>query len=203
VSGQFHDPATLPPGKRAHGTHWIGGWVGHKTGLDNMERRKILAVSGLELWPLGCPAHSLLLYQLCTNHLVLKEFIKNKITSTLHLLLLLWLYSPLLGLGLLGWGISPSERPLPKHKINGHNTDIHALGGIWTHDPSVRASKNSSCLRPRSHCDWHFAIKILVILMASWPLLQSWNKNTATHHFKATDVYVAPSPLSPKCSVHM
>jgi hypothetical protein len=28
VSGRLHAPATLPPGKEPHGTHWIGGWVG-------------------------------------------------------------------------------------------------------------------------------------------------------------------------------
>jgi hypothetical protein len=31
--------------------------------------------------------------------------------------------------------------------------DIHALGGIRTHDPSFRASEYSSCLRPRDHSD--------------------------------------------------
>jgi hypothetical protein len=43
--------------------------------------------------------------------------------------------------GLLGRGISPSQ------------TNIHALSGIRTHDPSVRASEDSSCLRPRDHYD--------------------------------------------------
>jgi hypothetical protein len=33
------------------------------------------------------------------------------------------------------------------------HTDIHALCGIRAHDPSVRASEDSSCLRPRGHCD--------------------------------------------------
>jgi hypothetical protein len=28
VSGQFHIPSVVPLGKRAHRTHWIGGWVG-------------------------------------------------------------------------------------------------------------------------------------------------------------------------------
>jgi hypothetical protein len=40
-----------------------------------------------------------------------------------------------------------------KYKINAHNTDIHALSGIRTHDPSVRANEDSPCLRPRGHCD--------------------------------------------------
>jgi hypothetical protein len=33
------------------------------------------------------------------------------------------------------------------------HTDIHSLSGIRTHDPSIRASEDSSCLRPRGHCD--------------------------------------------------
>jgi hypothetical protein len=33
------------------------------------------------------------------------------------------------------------------------HTDIYALSGNQTHDPSVRASEDSSCLRPRCHCD--------------------------------------------------
>jgi hypothetical protein len=28
------------PGKTATGTHWIGGWVGPRNGLDNMEEIK-------------------------------------------------------------------------------------------------------------------------------------------------------------------
>jgi hypothetical protein len=35
------------------------------------------------------------------------------------------------------------------------HTGIHALSGIQTHDPSVRASEDGSCLRPRGHCDRH------------------------------------------------
>jgi hypothetical protein len=33
------------------------------------------------------------------------------------------------------------------------HTDIHVVSGIRIHDPSVRASKDSSCLRPRGDCD--------------------------------------------------
>jgi hypothetical protein len=29
------------PGERAPGTHWIGGWIGLRTGLDAVEKRKI------------------------------------------------------------------------------------------------------------------------------------------------------------------
>jgi hypothetical protein len=38
VSGQFHTPA--------HGTHWIGGWVGPTAGLNGMEKRKSLVPAG-------------------------------------------------------------------------------------------------------------------------------------------------------------
>jgi hypothetical protein len=51
----------------------------------------------------------------------------------------------------------PVARPLPTqdntNRINA-NTDIHALSGIRTHNPSVRASEDSSCLRPRGRCYW-------------------------------------------------
>jgi hypothetical protein len=68
-----------------------------------------------------------------------------------------WSYTQ--SVGLLGRGISPSQdlylhTEQHKHRINAHNTDIHASSEIRTHDPSVRASEDSSCLRPRGHCDW-------------------------------------------------
>jgi hypothetical protein len=58
--------------------------------------------------------------------------------------------------GLLGRVISPSQglylhTGQHKHRISAHNTDIHALSGIPTHDPSDRASEVGSCLRPRGH----------------------------------------------------
>jgi hypothetical protein len=50
-------------------------------------------------------------------------------------------------------------RPLPKHRTRQtqfkhvHTPNVHALSGIQTHNPSVRASENSSCLRPLGYCD--------------------------------------------------
>jgi hypothetical protein len=38
------------------------------------------------------------------------------------------------------------------------HTDIRALSGIRTHDPSVRADEGSSCLRTRGYCDRLFII---------------------------------------------
>jgi hypothetical protein len=43
----------IAPGKAAPGTHWIGGWVDPRTGLDDLEKRKFLTLPGLELRPLG------------------------------------------------------------------------------------------------------------------------------------------------------
>jgi hypothetical protein len=57
--------------------------------------------------------------------------------------------------GLLGRVISPSQgRYLHtrqhKHRMDAH-TNIRALSGIRTHNPSVRANEDSSCLRPHGH----------------------------------------------------
>jgi hypothetical protein len=46
------------PGESAPGIHWIGGSVGPRTGLDDVERRKILPLPGFELRSLGRPARS-------------------------------------------------------------------------------------------------------------------------------------------------
>jgi hypothetical protein len=55
-------------------------------------------------------------------------------------------------------GDQPVARPLPTHRTTqtqNNNRDIHAFSGILTYDPSVRATEDSSCLRPRGHCDRH------------------------------------------------
>jgi hypothetical protein len=50
VSGQRHAPAALlPPGKGPPvpiGTHWTGGWVGPRAGLDTEATGKIFALAG-------------------------------------------------------------------------------------------------------------------------------------------------------------
>jgi hypothetical protein len=50
--------------ERAPCTHWIRGCVGRRAGLDDVEKRKILTLPGLELLPLVRPAHSQSLYRL-------------------------------------------------------------------------------------------------------------------------------------------
>jgi hypothetical protein len=42
VSGQRHAPAALYPRGKDPRTHWIGGWVGPRAGLDAGDTRKIL-----------------------------------------------------------------------------------------------------------------------------------------------------------------
>jgi hypothetical protein len=100
--------------------------------------------------------------------------------SLIQSLIYQWHYSPLLdpglffsfvifftqSVGLLGRGISPSQgRYLYtgqyKRRINAH-TDINALSWIRTHDPSVRASEDSSYLRPPGHCDRQFVISSMM-----------------------------------------
>jgi hypothetical protein len=41
VSGQFHVPAALHPGKEPSDTYWIGRWVGTRAVLDAVVKRKI------------------------------------------------------------------------------------------------------------------------------------------------------------------
>jgi hypothetical protein len=39
VSGQLHDAAALTLGENALCTHWIGGWVGLRAGLDAVGKK--------------------------------------------------------------------------------------------------------------------------------------------------------------------
>jgi hypothetical protein len=49
-------PFHFNPGEKAPGIHWIGDCMLPRSGVDDVERRKILPLLGLELWPLGRPA---------------------------------------------------------------------------------------------------------------------------------------------------
>jgi hypothetical protein len=52
-------PRQLYPRGKSSGTHWIGGWVDPRAGLDDMEKlKKFLTLPGLKLRPLGLPARS-------------------------------------------------------------------------------------------------------------------------------------------------
>jgi hypothetical protein len=72
--------------------------------------------------------------------------------------------------GLLGRGISPSQGlylhiEQRKHRKSAHNTNIHAFSEIRTHDPSVRASEDISCLRLRGQCD---RLSCLLVKLNLW-----------------------------------
>jgi hypothetical protein len=54
----------LIPGERAPGTHWIGGWVGPRAGLGNVEERKFLTLPELKLRDVGLPARNQSLHRL-------------------------------------------------------------------------------------------------------------------------------------------
>jgi hypothetical protein len=47
------------------------------------------------------------------------------------------------------------------------HTNIHALSGMRTHDPSVRASEDISCFRPRGHCDRQTKIRMFKTIILS------------------------------------
>jgi hypothetical protein len=49
-------------GERVPSTHWIGGWLCPRAGLDDVEKRKILPLPGLKIRPLGRPVSSQSLY---------------------------------------------------------------------------------------------------------------------------------------------
>jgi hypothetical protein len=57
----------LTNGERTPGIHWIGGWVDPRTGLNDVEKRKLLTLPGLELRPLGHPARS---QSICRLHYI-------------------------------------------------------------------------------------------------------------------------------------
>jgi hypothetical protein len=40
-------PGRFTTGEKAPSTHWIGGWVDPRAGLDDVEKRKFLNLSGL------------------------------------------------------------------------------------------------------------------------------------------------------------
>jgi hypothetical protein len=57
-------PGHFTSKERAPSTHWIGGWVDPRAGLDDAEKRKFLTVSGFKLRPLSRPACNQSLYRL-------------------------------------------------------------------------------------------------------------------------------------------
>jgi hypothetical protein len=60
-------------------------------------------------------------------------------------------------------GDQPVARPLPTHRTaqtQNKRTDMHISSGIRTHDFSVWAGENSSCLRPSGHYDQKYRSQV-------------------------------------------
>jgi hypothetical protein len=72
-------PRRITSRERAPGTHLIGGWVGPRAGLDDVEMRKFLILPGLELRSLGFPVHSQSLSRLLLLLLLLLLFVALKL----------------------------------------------------------------------------------------------------------------------------
>jgi hypothetical protein len=65
ASGQLHAPAVFTSGEDASGTHWIGGLVSPRAGLNALEKGKNVPLPGIEpiiciisqLWFVGRRCH--------------------------------------------------------------------------------------------------------------------------------------------------
>jgi hypothetical protein len=66
----------LYPREKNPPTHWIVGWVGPRIGPDDVERRRILTLQGLELGSFGRPA----LGRVPVKVLLSRDRIKNTIS---------------------------------------------------------------------------------------------------------------------------
>jgi hypothetical protein len=69
--------------------------------------------------------------------------------------------------GLLEWRISLKQgcylHRMTQTQNKCRQTDIHALHGIQTHDPSVQVGKAISCFSLCSCCDWHIMVRKYLI----------------------------------------
>jgi hypothetical protein len=120
---------------------------------------------------------------LCQRSLIIGKLQSNLLLINIFEHFFQWLYSPLEPWPLLFQfhdhftdGRTPWANyqlvagPLPKHRITQtqnkhiHTPNIHALCGIRTHDPSVRASEDTSCHRPRGYCLRHLNISKLQVI---------------------------------------
>jgi hypothetical protein len=98
-------PGRFTSGESAPGTDWIGGWADPRAGPNDMEKRKFLALPGLELRSLGRPVHNQSLYRLrypgsSVIHKLLNNLRRKLTLWTWIIFSHQWLYSLLLGPGL-------------------------------------------------------------------------------------------------------
>jgi hypothetical protein len=64
IVGGASRPCRFTLGERTPGTQWIGGWVGPRAGMDDVENRKILILTGTRTSTPRSPSHSQSLYRL-------------------------------------------------------------------------------------------------------------------------------------------
>jgi hypothetical protein len=64
VSYNCEQRSSFTTGERAPGTYWLGGWVGPRASLDDVEKKQFLTLPELELRPLGHPARGPSVYRL-------------------------------------------------------------------------------------------------------------------------------------------
>ena len=83
--------------------------------------------------------------------------------------------------------ISATQRPLPDNTHHSQETDIHATGGIRTHNPNKRAAADP-CLSPRGH--WDPFIQLL-----------HWNRESPNHSalYKLRTETFFMCPTNPLC----
>jgi hypothetical protein len=77
-------PGRFTPGERIPGTHWIGGWVDPRAGLDNLEKRKFLTLPGLEPRSLSLKPIASLYTDYATRLLVLDRRLRKKYINIEH-----------------------------------------------------------------------------------------------------------------------
>jgi hypothetical protein len=91
----------------------------------------------------------------------------------------------------------PVARPLPTHRTTQTQNNAHrhpAASAIWTHDPSVPAGEDGSCLRLRGHCDW---LTRFMGTPNSMRILYNTSLLTESHDFlKSTNSWCAVSLYS-------
>jgi hypothetical protein len=75
-------PLLLYPRGKSPGTHWIGGCVDPRVGLDAVEKRRFLILPGPELRPLGRPARSQSLSRLIVLLLLISSLLLYYYSST-------------------------------------------------------------------------------------------------------------------------
>jgi hypothetical protein len=84
MSSQFHAAAGFTHEDGALDSLWIRGWVDSRTGLDDVEGRKFLTITGFELRPLGSPARSQSLYRIRSSGSLLHVCREDKLRFKIY-----------------------------------------------------------------------------------------------------------------------